>query len=72
MSIPMSVIPDDEHLERYLEYPRPVDPLMKEAFVEALEDGLVEHLEHGLSTKCVFRRTGRAAMTMPVGREREG
>ena len=57
MSTPISVVPDDEHLARYLEYPHPADPLMREMFVEAMERGLIEHLEHGPKSKCVFRRT---------------
>jgi hypothetical protein len=67
MSTTMSVIPDDEHLERYLEYPRPAHPLMKEVFVEAMEDRVIEHLEHGPRTKCVFRRIGVSGQTQPAG-----
>ena len=53
-----AVVPDDDHLERYLEYPRRAHPRMKQVFIDLMLEGSVEHLEHDLPSICVFRGTG--------------
>lgn len=57
MSISMSRLPDDEHLERFVEYPRRAHPLMKQVLVEAMESGAIVHVDHQLPSMCVFERT---------------
>ena len=47
-------VPDDTHLERYLEYPRPAHPAMKSLLIDAMEQGMIAHSEHTLPSKCVF------------------
>lgn len=58
METDVAVIPDDAHLDRYLEYPRRAHPVVKACFVSVMEDGLVIHLDRALPSMCVFRRTG--------------
>ena len=63
MSSRTAVVPDDTHLDRYLEYPRRAHPQMKAVFVEAMENGVVMHVQHALPSKCIFQRTEIAGTT---------
>ena len=55
MSSRTAVVPDDDHLDRYLEYPRLAHPQMKVVFVEAMENGVVMHVQHALPTTDTIR-----------------
>jgi len=57
MSSRTAVVPDDDHLDRYLEYPRRAHPQMKAVFVEAMENGVVVHVLHALPSRCIFQRS---------------
>ena len=70
MSGRAAIVPDDDYLERYLEYPRRAHPLMKQVFIELMQDGSVEHLEHDLPSICVFRGTGVGVTSRMFERER--